>query len=99
MQLEILILSEKVRKRKTNTYDIAYMWNLIYGTNDPIYKTETDHRHGDLLLAGVEGGSGMGGEFGVGRYKLLHLKWISNGVLLRSTGNHVQSLGLEHDGR
>ena len=23
-------------------YDITYMWNLKYGTNEPIYKTETD---------------------------------------------------------
>ena len=41
----------------------------------------------------------MGRELGVGRYKLLHLKWIRYGILLYSTGNYVQSLGLEHDGR
>ena len=23
-------------------YDITYMWNLKYDTNEPIYKTETD---------------------------------------------------------
>ena len=23
-------------------YDITYMWNLKYGTNEPTYKTETD---------------------------------------------------------
>ena len=23
-------------------HDIIYMWNLKYGTNEPIYKTETD---------------------------------------------------------
>ena len=23
------------------------MWNLKHGTNDPIYKTETDHGHGE----------------------------------------------------
>ena len=40
MELEILILNE-VRKRKT-TYDITYMWNLKYDTNQCIYKTETD---------------------------------------------------------
>ena len=27
--------------------------------------------------------SRMDGEFGVGRCKLLHLKWISNGILLK----------------
>ena len=25
----------------SNNYDITYMWNLKYGINEPIYKTET----------------------------------------------------------
>ena len=41
----------------------------------------------------------MDREFGVGRCKLLHLGWISNKVLLHSTGDYAQSLGLKHDGR
>jgi len=41
----------------------------------------------------------MNREFGVGRCKLLHLERMDNGVLLYSTGNCVQSLGLGHDGR
>ena len=41
----------------------------------------------------------MDGEFGVSRCKLLHLEWISNEVLLYSTGSHIQSLGIEYDGR
>ena len=44
-------------------------------------------------------GSGMDGEFGVSRRKLLHLEWISNEVLLYSIGKYIQSLGIEHDGR
>ena len=28
-------------------YDITCMWNLKYGTNYLIYKTETDHRQGE----------------------------------------------------
>ena len=40
MQLEILILSE-VRQKEKDNY-ITYMWNLRYGTNEPIYKIETD---------------------------------------------------------
>ena len=39
----------------------------------------------------------MDGEFGIGRCKLLHLEWINNVVLLYSTGDSIQSLGLEHD--
>ena len=63
------------------------------------YKTETDHGLGEqtVVVGGV--GSGMNGEFGVGRCKLLHLEWIRSGVLLSSAGNCVWSLGVEHDGR
>ena len=42
---DFLMLIE-VRKRKM-PYDITYLWNLQYGTNDPTYKTETDHGHGE----------------------------------------------------
>ena len=60
--------------------------------------------HGPRVQAcGCQGcsgrGSGRDGEFGVGRCKLLHLEWISNEVQLFSTGDSVQSLGLEHDGK
>ena len=30
---------------------------------------------------------------------VLHLEWISNEILLYSTGNYIQSLGIEYDGR
>ena len=36
---------------------------------------------------------------GVDRCKPLYLGWISKEVLLYSTGNSIQSLGIEHDGR
>ena len=38
-------------------------------------------------------------EFGVSKCKQLHLEWISNEVLLYDTGNYIQSLVIEHDGR
>ena len=45
MQLEIIILSEVSQKEKDKIpYDITYMWNLKYDTNEPMYKTETDSR-------------------------------------------------------
>ena len=44
-------------------------------------------------------GSGVDWEFGVSRCKLRHLEWISKEVLLYSTGNYIQSLGMNHDGR
>ena len=42
MQLEILILSEVSQKEKEKHHDITYMWNLKYGTDEPIYTRETD---------------------------------------------------------
>ena len=37
-------------------YDITYMWNLKYGTNEPIYKTEIDSqtKKTDLWLPRVK---------------------------------------------
>ena len=52
-----------------------------------------------VVVRAEEEGRGMDWEFGVSRCKLLYLEWISSGVLLYSTGNYIQSLGLEHDGR
>ena len=43
MQLEIIIVSEVSHERERQIlYDITYMWNLKYGTNEPRYKTEMD---------------------------------------------------------
>ena len=42
MQLEILIFNEVSQKEKDKSYDITYMWNLKYGTDEPIYRIETD---------------------------------------------------------
>ena len=36
-------------------------------------------------------------EFGITRCKLLHLEWIDNKVLLYSTGNYIQSPGINHN--
>ena len=41
MDLDIIILSEVSQKGQI-PYDIPYMWNLKYDTNEPMYKTETD---------------------------------------------------------
>ena len=52
-----------------------------------------------LVFAKGQWGEGMDWEFGVKRYKVLHLKQRDNDVLLYSTGNYVQSLMREHDER
>ena len=77
INLEIVILSEVSQKEKEIPDDITYMRNLKYGTNEPIYKTETDSQtqRSDLWLPrGRVGERGMDWEFGVGRYKLLGIK-------------------------
>ena len=62
-------------------------------------KQKQTHGHREHTCGCQGGGSGMNGEFGVSRYKLFHLDWIGNEVLLYRTGNYIQSLGIEHDGR
>ena len=52
-----------------------------------------------MVAKGGVGRNGMDWEFGVSRCNLLHSEWISNEVLLYSTGNSIQSPGIEHDGR
>ena len=89
MQLEIVILSE-LRERQI-PYDVICMWNLKYGTEEPIYRPKQTHSHGEHTCGCQrgEGGSGMDGKFGVNSYKLLHSEWIGNEVLLYSTGNYI----------
>ena len=42
-----------------------------------------------VIAKGERGGSGMDWESRVNRCKLLHLEWISNEILLYSTGNYI----------
>ena len=57
------------------------------------------HGHGEQTYGCQGGGRGseMDWEFVVNRCKLLPLEWISNEILLCSTGNCVWSLAMEHD--
>jgi len=52
-----------------------------------------------IVDKGDGGRSGMDWESGVNRYNLLYLEWISIEFLLYTTGNYVQSLVMERDGR
>ena len=38
-------------------------------------------------------------EVGINRRKLLYIQWINNEVLLSSTGNYTQCLGINHNGK
>ena len=91
MELETLILSEVKSERGRQTpYGITYIWSLMYSTNEPFHRIET-HGPGELTCGCQAGGagSGMDWESGVNRCKLLPLEWISNEILLFSTGNYI----------
>ena len=91
MELETLILSEVKSERETQiSYDITYIWNLIYSTNGPFHRKE-NHGLGEQTCRcqGGEGGSGMDLELGVKRCGLLPLEWMSNEFLLCSPGKYV----------
>ena len=78
-------LSE-VTHKETNT--ICY-WNLIYGTNELLYKTErlTENR---LVIAKEElRWAWKDWEFGVSGCKLLHIEWITNKALLYNIWNYI----------
>ena len=88
----------KSERERQIPYDITYIWNLKYGTNDPISKQKQITDMKSRLVSARRDGR-MDREFRGGKCKVLYLEWINNGVLLYSTGNYVQSLGLEHDER
>ena len=90
MELETHPERSKSEIERQIPYDITYIWNLIYGTNEPFHRKET---HGlREQIRGCQRGVGrsrMHWEFGVNRCKILPLEWISNEILLRNTGNYI----------
>ena len=52
-----------------------------------------------VVAKGEGEGVGWTGSLGLSRCKLLHFEWISNEFLLYNTGNYIQSLVIQHDGR
>ena len=57
MGLEMIILSKSDRERQIS-YDVTYLWNLKYDTDQHVYETETDSeiQRTDLWLPGGGGG-------------------------------------------
>ena len=101
IQLEIVIISEISYKEKDKYHMIITdMQNLKYGTNEPIYKTETVSQMWttDLPVVKGEGRSVMDWEFRVSRYNC-YIQDINKNLLLYSRGNYIQFLGKDHDGR
>ena len=80
----------KAEKERQIQYHITYTWNLKYGTNELIYKTETDLyvERTDLCLPWGQ----LDWEFGVSKYKLLCIGWLNNRGLVYSMGNYISIL-------
>ena len=82
--LEIIILSEVSQKEKDrDQYDITYMFNLKYNTNEHTMKQKQTQGHREQTC----GGHGKGGwrgnswEFGISRCKQVYIGWINNKIL------------------
>ena len=73
------------------------MWNLKY-SSDELRRTETDSQT-ETADSWLPRGKGKEWEFRVNGYKLLHLEWIDNEVLLYNTGNNVHFFVMEDDER
>ena len=76
----------KSERERQKPYDITYIWNLIYGTNEAFHRKET-HGLGEQTCGCRGGGSGMDWESGINRHKLLPLEWISKWELYPLTYN------------
>ena len=77
-------------------YDSTYMWNLNCGTNEPIYKTETDSQTQRSELVRELGRDGLTGNLRLvdaNYYIRMDKQWIQH-----STGNHSQSAEISHNG-
>ena len=63
------------KEKRQIPYDIAYIWNLKYDTNELFYETETDSDiENRLAVVKEEGkGGGMDWEFGTSSCKLLYV--------------------------
>ena len=65
--------SMKLNQTKTILYDITYMWNLKYDTNEVTYLQKRNK-------AWEHSGCGIGGEmawkFGISSYKVCYSEWI-----------------------
>ena len=71
MELETLILSEASQKEKDKYHMISHIWNLKYGTNEPIDRKETNTCTWRTHF-GCQGG---GGESGMGLIDANYCFW------------------------
>ena len=75
IQLEILILSEVSQTEKDKYHVISHMWDLKYGTNEPVYRTETDSDMENRTVVAKPEGEGVEGGW-TGSLGLIDANWI-----------------------
>ena len=78
----------KSERERQVSYDIAYMWNLKYDTNQSIYETEPGTQcieNRFVVAKSVRGKSGLDWEFWINRCKLVYMEWINSKVLQYSS--------------
>ena len=63
----------KSESERQLSYDITYMWNLKQGTNELIYKTDSQTENRLVIAKKEVGGCGRDWEFGVSKCKPLDL--------------------------
>ena len=91
----------KSERERQIPYDITYMRNLKYYTNELLWNRNrlTNIENRLVVAKGAGCGRRMEWEFGVSRCKLLYREWINNKVLLYSTGNYIQYPMINHNGK
>ena len=99
MDLEIIILCE-ARRRKTDTiwchlYMESKVWHKLTYLQDSNRFTDIANR--PVVARGYRGRDGL--ESGISRCRPLSIEWINNRILLCSTGNYIQHLVTNHNGK
>ena len=87
----------KSERERQIPYDITYIWNLKYDTNEHTYETEIDTQTQRIDLWMPRGRGGKDWKFGISRCKLVYIRWINNKVLLYSTGNYILYPVINHN--
>ena len=95
IDLEMLIPSEgKSERERQMPYSITYMWDLKYDTIWTYLQNRNKLIGIEKRLVIAKGGKDC--EFGRSRLKPVHIGYISNKVLLYSTGNYIQYPVINH---
>ena len=98
MQLEIGILTKVSQKEKDKHHMISLTCRIQNMTHMNLFmKQKQTHRPQRTDLWLPRGREDW--EFGISRYKLLHIGWINNRVLLYNTGNYIQYPIINQNGK